>query len=158
MLKAKCSAGRFPAESLLHITLHFFGQTPLERLGDIESAMKQAASGLKPFEMATGRAGTFGRRDSSVLWLGIEGGAGELRELQAGLEKALTEKGFPSEGREFKAHITLGRDVRMIGSAGEIELPSVNLHVGGITLMESTQASGRLEYIPLLSVPFGAAR
>jgi hypothetical protein len=35
-------------------------------------------------------------------------------------------------------------------------LPQVSLRVSGITLMESTQAGGKLEYVPLLSVPFRA--
>jgi 2'-5' RNA ligase len=155
LLKSKCSAGRFPAEALLHVTLHFFGPTPLDRLSDIESAMKQAAAGLKPFSMTTGRAGTFGRKEGAVLWLGIEGGAGDLRGVQAKLEQALGEKGFAPEGRDFKAHITLARDVRLDGSAADIELPSMQLQVSGITLMESTQATGRLEYVPLLVAPFG---
>jgi 2'-5' RNA ligase len=154
LLRGKCSTGRFPAPELLHITLHFFGQTKLDRLREIEDAMRQAAADSKPFSMTTGKAGTFGRGDSSVLWLGIDGGAGELRELQARLEKALGEKEFAPEGREFRAHITLGRDVKMAGNAGEIELPKVNLNVTGITLMESKQALGILEYLPLLTIPF----
>lgn len=155
-LRGKCSAGRFPAESLLHITLHFFGQTPLDRLRDIEEAMKLAAAGTAPFALTTERAGTFGRKDSAVLWLGIGSGAEELRALQAALEKALAEKGFPGEGREFKAHITLGRDILFSGIPGAVELPQAVLKVNGITLMESTQAGGKLEYVPLLSVPFRA--
>jgi 2'-5' RNA ligase len=153
-LKSHCLAGRFPAQELLHITLHFFGQTPLDRLGDIEAAMRQAAANSTPFAMTTGCAGTFGRGDSAVLWLGIGEGSGELRELQARLEKALEEKGFAPEGREFRAHITLGRDVKINGNAGDIELPKVTMNVSGITLMESTTASGKLEYMPLLAIYF----
>jgi RNA 2',3'-cyclic 3'-phosphodiesterase len=151
LLRTNCTAGRFPARELLHITLHFFGQTPLDRLSDIEAAMRQAAVNSMPFTMTTGRAGTFGRGDSAVLWLGISEGAGELKQLQARLEKALAEKGFAPEGREFKAHITLGRDVKINGNAGDIELPEVSLNVSGITLMESTQANGKLEYVPLIN-------
>jgi 2'-5' RNA ligase len=154
ILRTNCTAGRFPAQELLHITLHFFGQTPLDRLNDIEAAMRQAAADSKPFILTTGRAGTFGRGDSAVLWLGIGEGAGELRALQARLEKALEEKGFAPEGREFRAHITLGRDVKISGNSGDIELPKVTLNVSGITLMESTQASGKLEYVPLLIIDF----
>lgn len=153
-LRGHCAAARFPAPELLHITLHFFGQTPLDRLSDIEEAMRQAAANHEPFTMATGRAGTFGGRDSSVLWLGIGEGAEELKALQAGLEKALAEKGFALEGRAFKAHITLARDVKFQGNPAEVELPVAALQVNGITLMESTQARGRLEYMPLVGVPF----
>jgi 2'-5' RNA ligase len=154
LLRSKCDAGRFPAPELLHVTLHFFGQTDLGRLGAIEAAMRRTAGGVAPFFMATGRAGTFGRGDAAVLWLGIGEGAEALRALQARLEKALDEEGFPPEGRAFKAHVTLGRDVKMNCSAGEIELPAVRLNVSGITLMESTQQGGKLEYVPLLAVPF----
>lgn len=153
-LRAQCAVGRFPAPELLHITLHFFGQTDVGRLGAIEAAMRRAAGGVAPFSMATSRAGTFGRGDSAVLWLGIGEGAGELRALQQRLEKALEEEGFPPEGRAFRAHITLGRDVKLNCSAGEIELPAVQLKVNGITLMESTQRSGKPEYVPLIATPF----
>jgi 2'-5' RNA ligase len=153
LLKDKCLSGRFPAPELLHITLHFFGQTDLGRLGAIEAAMRRAAGGVAPFSMATGRAGTFGRGDSAVLWLGIGEGAEALRALQARLEKTLGEEGFPPEGRAFKAHVTLGRDVKLNCDIGEIELPQVKLKVSGITLMESTQRGGRLEYIPILVIP-----
>jgi 2'-5' RNA ligase len=156
ILEKHCASGRFPPQELLHVTLHFFGQTPLDRLPDIEAAMKSAAAGCEPFTMSTGRAGTFGRGDSSVLWLGIGAGADQLKTLQARLEKALEAEGFPPEGREFKAHITVGRDVKPGGDIRQIDLPKVELRVGGITLMESTQASGRLEYMPLLTAPFKA--
>lgn len=153
LLRGRCLSGRFPAEALLHVTLHFFGQTPLDRLGDIEAAMREAAADAAPFTLTTGRAGTFGRGDSAVLWLGIDGGADDLRALQARLGRALAGKGFPAEGRAFRAHITLGRDVRLSSGLEDAGLPAVPLRVTGITLMESTNASGRLEYVPLLSVP-----
>lgn len=153
-LRGHCAAARFPAPELLHVTLHFFGQTSLDSLAAIESAMRKAAASAKPFEMATGSAGTFGRGDSAVLWLGIDSGSEELKALQAGLETALAENGFSPEGRAFKAHITLARDVKFQGNPGEVILPAVDLNVAAITLMESTQARGRLEYVPLITVPF----
>jgi 2'-5' RNA ligase len=153
-LRELCAGGRFPPEQLLHITLHFFGQTPLDRLPAIESAMERAARGISPFDLTTGRAGTFGRGNAAVLWLGVDGGADRLRALRAALEAALREEGFPPENREFRAHITLGRDVRLGGSPAGVELPGVTLRVGGVTLMESTTASGRLDYVPLVFTPF----
>lgn len=152
-LKEKALSGRFTEQALLHITLHFFGQTELNKLSNIESAMKKAATGTQPFALVTGRAGTFGRRDSAVLWLGIDDGATELKALQAKLETALAAAGFPIESREFKAHLTVARDVRLAGTAGEIGLPKATLKANGITLMESTTQSGRLEYVPLLNIP-----
>jgi RNA 2',3'-cyclic 3'-phosphodiesterase len=147
------AAGRFAAPELLHITLHFFGQTPLDKLGAIETAMGRAAA-FSPFTLATGRAGTFGRSNASVLWLGLGEGEAELKALQAALEKSLQAEGFATEARAYQAHITLARDARCASLISEIELPAVRLAVGGITLMESTQTSGRLEYTPLLEVPF----
>jgi RNA 2',3'-cyclic 3'-phosphodiesterase len=154
LLRNRCAVGRFTPEQLLHITLHFFGQTPLDRLADIEAALQQASRDVAPFTMTTGSFGTFGRRESSVLWLGVDSGASELASFQAKLEKALEAVGFTPEGRAFKAHITLARDVRFDGNTPEIDLPKVPLHVNGVVLMESTTASGKLDHLPLLSVPF----
>ena len=153
LLRGRCSAGRFTAPELLHVTLHFFGQTKLDRLGDIEAAMRQAASACEPFAMATGRAGIFGRGDRAVLWLGVDRGAGDLKALQARLSAALAERGFPPEDRPFRAHITVARDVAFGGSPASVDLPEVPLAASAITLMESTTAGGRLEYRPLLAVP-----
>lgn len=156
-LRQHCRAGRFPPAELLHVTLHFFGRTPLDRLHDIEKAIHEAARGRAPFTLTTGRAGTFGRRDSAVLWLGVGGEAGALNALQAALEGALFARGFARENRAFRAHITLGRDVAVVGNIGEVELPGVSLHANAVMLMESTQRSGRLEYVPLLRVPLQPA-
>jgi 2'-5' RNA ligase len=153
-LRQHCRGGRFPEPALLHITLYFFGQTELNRLPSIEAALRQAAAGTRPFALSTGHAGCFGRRDSAVLWLGLQRGAAELTALQASLVAALSEQGFAPEGRAFRPHITIGRDVSFDGKVEELDLPGVALQVKGITLMESTQAGGKLNYLPLFQAVF----
>lgn len=156
LLRGVCPSGRFIRPELLHITLHFFGETPLARLAAIEAAIRQAASACQGFSMATGRAGLFGRDGRAVLWIGIGQGAEALKGLQAQLATALAGQGFPLESRPFRAHITVARDVSASGTPAALMLPEIQLQANAITLMESTTASGRLEYRPLLAIPLAA--
>lgn len=155
-LRAQCKSGRMVTEDMYHITLHFFEQVPLDRVKDIKGAMQRAAADAIPFSLVTGSLGSFGPRDSAVLWIGLHEGIEPLRALHQKLEVELSSQGFLTENRLFKGHITLGREVdqrRFETPLNEMELPSVNLAVNAITLMESTKENGRPVYVPLFSVP-----
>ena len=155
-LRPLVAAGRLSRPELLHITLHFFGETPRGRFADIARAMEGAAARHRPFRMETSAPGMFGGA-GGVLWLGVGQGAAELLALQADLEKELIQQGFPVENRPFRAHITLGREVRLKPGArlADVNLPPVNLTVESLALMESTRVSGRLAYVPLFSAELG---
>ncbi len=93
----------------IHLTLKFLGDTPAEQVPVIEEAVAGAVRGA-PFRLALGRPGTFGsRRGPRVLWVDLAADVGRLRELQAAVERALAEAGFPPEERGFSPHLTLAR-------------------------------------------------
>lgn len=93
----------------IHLTLKFLGDTPAQRVPVIEEAVAGAVRGA-PFRLALGQPGTFGSgRGPRVLWVDLAADVGRLRELQAAVERALAEAGFPPEERGFSPHLTLAR-------------------------------------------------
>lgn len=94
----------------IHLTLKFLGDTPAHQVPVIEEAVAGAVRGAPPFRLVLGRPGTFGsRRGPRVLWVDLAADVGRLRELQAAVERALAEAGFPPEEREYSPHLTLAR-------------------------------------------------
>ncbi|HAL92609.1 MAG TPA: RNA 2',3'-cyclic phosphodiesterase [Verrucomicrobia bacterium] len=92
----------------MHLTVEFFGETPEERIPDLEQALAKAAAGAQAFTMKIGGLGLFGgARHPKVIWLGVEpGGLGRLHEC---VNAGLRERGREPEVREFTPHVTLGR-------------------------------------------------
>ena len=156
-LRAQFAEGRINTEDMYHITLHFFVEVPEDRIPDIGQAMKLAAKGQAPFTMVTGFPAIFGSPDSAVVWISLSEGLEPLATLQQRLEKQLVKAGFLEDARPFRPHITLGREIDTTAfqtPLGELNLPSINLAAGSLTLLESKVANGRPVYEPLLRVRF----
>lgn len=96
------------AESL-HITLKFLGEVADANLAAVRAALRQAALGIAPFDMEVGGFGTFpSATRARVFWIGVQAPAA-LYELQQHVEQQIAPLGFPTEKRQFQAHLTLGR-------------------------------------------------
>ncbi len=149
-----------PAENF-HLTVKFFGETPLEKLdGRILPRLEQLISGKPSFELCFKRFGWFGSpRQLRVLHL--EGEAPVLMELAQAVLKE-----FPDERpRLFKAHLTLGKGqkhiepqdttaneemLRMWQSSGPVSLglPGVDIceRITRLVLMESVFVGRAVHY------------
>ncbi len=93
----------------LHLTLKFLGDTEEGLVPEIVTAMREAASGVPPFEIRVRGTGAFpslGRM--KVIWVGVEG-AEPLARIAAALEASMEPLGFRRENRAWKAHVTLAR-------------------------------------------------
>jgi 2'-5' RNA ligase len=96
-------------EDNLHLTLVFFGETEIEKIYAIKSAITNACKDIEPFQLAIKGAGVFKKYTiPSVIWLGIER-CHELWSIKSGLDQELLKAGFIIEKRDFKPHLTLGR-------------------------------------------------
>ncbi|MBI3551840.1 MAG: RNA 2',3'-cyclic phosphodiesterase [Elusimicrobia bacterium] len=104
---------KWVASENLHLTLSFLGETAEERLPEISRASETAVSGHSPFDLEFDRLGAFGApARPKVLWLGVGRGAQVLSKLAGALRCELKKTAIaPQEepGREFSAHLTLGR-------------------------------------------------
>lgn len=94
----------------IHLTLKFLGAVPSNRVPVLIDRLRAELTDQAPFTLAVGGLGVFpGPRSPRVLWLGVLGDLTELEACQQRVENAIVPLGFPSEQRQFKPHLTLGR-------------------------------------------------
>lgn len=93
----------------MHLTLKFLGEVPDSQIAQVCSVTKDVAAQHPAFEFEVKEVGSFGGRSARVLWVGAGLDCPELLQLQADLEEQLDQAGWPKEGRQFSAHLTLCR-------------------------------------------------
>ncbi|KDE59426.1 2'-5' RNA ligase [Halostagnicola sp. A56] len=99
-----------PAQA--HLTLKFLGEVTEDRVPALESELEAAVSDtdLDPFAVRFGGLGVFPDLEYiSVVWLGVETGGEQLRQLHEVIEARTTAMGFDPETHDFTPHVTLAR-------------------------------------------------
>jgi len=95
--------------SNIHITLKFFGDTPVEQIPRITTCFEDVAKSFSHFNIQIENCGVFPNlQNPNVLWLGISRSA-QLLQLQSEINTSLKALGWEAENRTFKPHLTLGR-------------------------------------------------
>jgi 2'-5' RNA ligase len=93
----------------IHITLKFLGDTPKERIVEIESALARATGGIGPMNVTVKGLGAFpDQRKPNVLWVGLECPP-VITELKEHMEIELSRLGFEFDNKPFSPHLTVGR-------------------------------------------------
>jgi len=103
----------------MHLTLKFLGETPVERIEEIKSAvgkvMTHNSAVRGAFKLQSTALGVFPNlKRPRVFWASCSaiGESDDLRRMgdfADALDDSLGELGFDKEERAFKAHLTLGR-------------------------------------------------
>ncbi|MGI6337765.1 MAG: RNA 2',3'-cyclic phosphodiesterase [Bacteroidales bacterium] len=130
--------------SNMHITLAFLGDTEEGRINSLLLMLKERCSGFGSFEFFIKGSGIFKDfRDPRVIWLGTAQ-TDKLTRLAGKLKCGLDEIGFPTEERQFRPHLTLGR-IKSLKDSGSLrklleqyrdtDIQAVN--VGEVILFES---------------------
>ncbi|MET7968612.1 RNA 2',3'-cyclic phosphodiesterase [Micromonospora sp. NPDC005305] len=97
-----------------HLTLAFLGDTPDDRLVDVESALGLAAQtfrdarGSSP-RLRLGGGGSFGRGRFTVLWVDVRGEVDGLQVLARLIRSGLRRARLPHDEKPFRAHLTIAR-------------------------------------------------
>jgi 2'-5' RNA ligase len=160
---------RAPATDDFHLTLQFLGDTNETDVPAIARALVRAAEGHEPLSLRYGGLGAFPEpARARVVWaaVGAETAGGEadpapLVALARSVGEALRPLGFPTEGRAWHPHVTLGRLRRRPAPAlVEALLAGAALDLGGeevsdLKLILSDPGEGRYRYIDLTTVPLG---
>ncbi|SEK96998.1 RNA 2',3'-cyclic phosphodiesterase [Haloferax larsenii] len=142
---------RFTDPEQAHVTLKFLGETPANRVPEIEAAVEDAiaAADVGPFDATVGGLGVFPSLDYiRVVWAGVQDGAAEMTRLHEALERETTALGFDGESHEFTPHVTLARmeDARgkeRVRDAVEGEAPQIGtFRVRDVRLKKSELGSG----------------
>lgn len=94
----------------IHLTLKFLGEVAEEKCAKIKSVLDDIGKSIKQFEISIKDIGAFPKIDfPRVVWVGLDKGAGESKELAEKIDEALCKSGFERESRPFAAHLTIGR-------------------------------------------------
>jgi 2'-5' RNA ligase len=135
----------------LHLTLHFLGCMPPERL----ARSRQLARELRGegFRLELDRLGCFER--ARVLWLGPSRQPQALEMLQANLGERLAEVGYRAGFDRYRPHVTLARKLRSL--PGGLTLPDGALPVAwpvdAFVLIESVDTPAGVDYRVLERYP-----
>jgi RNA 2',3'-cyclic 3'-phosphodiesterase len=145
---------------MMHLTLAFLGEQPEDRVTHLANVGREAARQSQTGELRLGEAGHFGpTRRPRVLWVDVRGDVDHLLALQHKLTEELRRAQFPTEEREFRAHITLARRrERATGGAPHGWPPTVqavSFGVEQLTLMQSRTSPKGATYTPVFHFPIG---
>lgn len=91
----------------LHLTLHFCGEQPQERLAEFGEILAQLKR--PPFELGLQELKTFPRFTQARVLAWQVHPCQELKDLYLELQQALAQRGLPTEARPFRPHLTLFR-------------------------------------------------
>jgi 2'-5' RNA ligase len=93
----------------LHLTVRFIGEAGSDRAAAIVEALS-APFATPAFAFSLSTPGAFSTRGApGVLWLGVDSGADELRQLEQDVSSRLEDIGVPREHRPYTPHLTLAR-------------------------------------------------
>lgn len=142
-LKAISERGNFTRVDNLHLTVVFIGET--NNLSAVKSVMDNIKG--KSFVLSIFGLGKFRRYTGDIYWAGVQRNK-ELEDLQYSLSTSLINEGFNIDRRDFKPHITLGREV-VIKDNPSFNIPAISMTVDKISLMKSERLNGKLVYTEL---------
>jgi len=152
-LKEYAAQGNFTRCENLHLTLVFIGETA--RVNEVIRAIDTVQA--QPFTLNIGGLGKFRRDGGDIYWKGAEK-TQELIFVYQQLFDALTKVGFHLENREYKPHLTLGREVILQEdfdrNAFEKDIPMMSMKVEKISLMKSERINGKLAYTEIYAKAF----
>jgi 2'-5' RNA ligase len=139
----------------IHLTLKFLGDTPLDKVEEVQAALARAAAEVGPFTFTVAGLGCFpNARSPRVVWVGLQELSGALARLRDAVEAHVTPLGFPTEKRPFRPHLTIGRVQRRASKSEVREIGEVvaTSSIGAVDEMTVTIVS----YIKSELKPSGA--
>lgn len=148
-LKRTASDVKWVEPRNIHLTLKFLGEIPESKLPEITAAVQDIAQTKSSFVMRLAFLGAFPNiKSCRVIWVGIDKGDTESKEIALAMEEKLQKSGIPGEERKFSSHITLGRArgaknrqglIELLDTlAGSLSRENLEFEVKKLTLFKST--------------------
>ena len=146
------------AKERLHFTVRFIGSVDAARLPAFREALAPPLPHA-PFDLVVAGVGVFpDRRPPRVIWAGLHSGAREMQALAHEVNARLDAL-VGGDPDELRPHLTLARvkeprELRAPALLSGLERVALGVtRVEAVTLFESRQAGGTLQYVPLLRTP-----
>lgn len=161
---------RWTSPKNIHLTLHFLGDVPVQRVEEVGRIVREVAAIHAPFTLTLCSLGCFPHtRRPRILWVGLSGQTEVLVNLHRELGEKLRQGiGFQPESRPYSPHLTIGRVSKAVaqgrlselGQLLEQEIPGVGelaiLPVEGIHLIRSDLKPGGPVYTSLAHGKLGS--
>ena len=94
----------------IHLTLKFLGEINEKQFVEVTKIIQETAAKNKRFFIRLTSPGAFPKINfPRVIWIGIDKGETETKQIATILEEKTAKVGIPQENRPFSSHITLGR-------------------------------------------------
>jgi 2'-5' RNA ligase len=140
---------KWVAPQNIHLTLKFLGERDDKKVDRISEILDEVARNHRAFPIQINALGAFPNMNSPrVIWVGIDQGDVETKNIFKDLEDLICKVGIPKEDRAFSSHITIGRTKSAKGLAeltqeitslnDSIGRENLNFTAGSITLFKST--------------------
>ena len=151
IIKKNTIKGDFTRFDNYHLTLKYIGRVTDDEVYMLEDIISDISDNISSFNIKLGEIGSFDRKHSSIIYLGIKEGLSELNTLFKLVEKMTIEEDFEPENRKYRPHITLGKKVVFNKYNTTELLPIFNqeISVKKITLFESHRVNDILTYTPI---------
>jgi len=151
-LKKVALKGKFTHRENLHLTVVFIGEVAPEKISSVKAAMDKLD--VKSFMLSINDLGSFKRDGGDIYWIGV-GKNNTLSSINDQLFTELVKAGFRIEKREYKPHLTLGRQVVVDDNFDRNRfsksIPAMKMEVKKISLMKSERINGKLTYTEIFS-------
>jgi len=162
-IKAQSQKGNFSRPENLHLTLVFLGETPEEYVPAICAAIKEAVlqeaakPPTAPFALTFSQTGCFRHSGKELWWIGANGSAHAeladpsldiLKNLRQRITDRLSAANIAFDGRAFRPHITLGREIKHDAPI-VLRQREIALSVNRVSLMKSERIGGATVYTEL---------
>ena len=133
----------------IHLTLKFLGNINDKKLDAVKRVLQDTAKNKSPFLIHISSIGAFPKMNfPRVIWVGIDKGDSETKQIAKELEEKIQKLGIPKEKRAFSSHITIGRIrsplnrekliQRLSNLIGNLGGENLKFLAGKITLFKST--------------------
>lgn len=144
--------GRFVAKENFHVTLEFIGEVPLAELTIYIKVLESLR--VPELMLHASYIGSFKKQAREIVWMGFEENQ-PLNDLQSYLIKQLKGYGVKTAQHHFRPHITLGRQVIVLGNLEKLVITPLYIKPHAIALMASKRVAGQLVYEPVAEVLMG---
>lgn len=122
-LKASQADVKWVSPENIHLTLKFLGEIDDKELNKVSGILEDITKDKNSFYMRIASVGAFPKTNSPrVIWVGIDKGDEETKEIARELEEKITPLGIPKEDRPFTSHLTIGRTKSSLNRESLVQL------------------------------------
>lgn len=134
-----------------HLTTKYLGNVSDEEVDTLIDIIDEVCEQIDTFDIKINGLGSFDKKFSSIMWVGILSGKESLMKVFHKIERKTVEAGFEKEHRKYRPHITLGKKIVFSKHSSTEYIPSYDesIHINKITLFESDRIDGVLTYTPI---------